>query len=487
MKKNLLLMLFASCMAGTTVANASSLRVPMGIEQPNRPATEIISSIAIGNLKYNLDTETKTAELAKNAIVDVTIDDITVPETVEFEGVTYTVTSIANGAFQYRDILRFVTLPETITKIDDRAFIKCIALESVNFPNSVTYIGARAFKDCECLLEAILPENLETLGEEAFYNCASLRKVEMFDKVTEILNSTFGYCRALSEINLPSKLVRIGNQAFYSCQFVTDFNVPETVEEIGEYAFGTCVSLTNIYVPSKVTEIKDGTYINCIGIKSVDIPDRITKIGYSAFAYCEALENITIGSNVEFIGATAFNGCPGSFVTFKDGDKPCLIDNTNLGQARVSAFDGVQIAELYIGREVQYFNDWKSEFFKTLTLGPNLKVWHDEYCQKQAVKIVSKIQDPTVFAPVFDNKIYEETKLVVPVGTLDAYSTAEGWKNFAKIIDEAGTPAAIEGVATDGADVLGYFSEDGIRSDKPMKGLNIVKLSNGATKKIFIK
>lgn len=483
-------MLFVSCFGGTSVVNAGDVLPQTVIENTNRPMTEIISNVAIGELIYNLDSETKTASVVKLVKEDTDndyVDAVTVPSTVDYEGNTYTVTALETRAFAYRQYLSFVTLPETITSIGEKSFLKCWALESINLPNSIKNIGAQAFKGCECLLEIHLPDNLETLGDEVFYNCPSLRNLQFNDKLKEIPFGAFAYCRNISEFVLPQHLEKIGEQAFYGCETITTLDIPETVTEIGGYAFGTCVGLQNILVPSKVTAIKDGTYINCVGIKSVHIPEQVTEIGYSAFAYCENLEDITIGKNVEFIGATAFNGCAGSFITFEDSDKPCVLDDKDLGYARVSAFEGVQIAELYIGREVQNMYNWSDEFFKKLTLGPNLKVWHNEYCFKNAKEIHSLIKDPKQLVPTFDAKIYEKTKLVVPAGTVEDYAVAEGWSKFMNLADENGATSGIEGITSDDNSVAEYISADGVSAKRPFKGLNIVKYNNGDTKKVFIK
>ena len=486
MKKNLLLMLFVSCFGGTAVVNANPVDAVETTVNAPLPKTDILNAVEIGDFSYNLDTENMTAEVCKGIWEDEYLASVTVPSTVEYDGKTYTVTSLGNGAFSYREYLRFVTLPETLTNIEKRAFIKCWALESVNLPASVKSIGQWAFKNCECLLNIELPAELETLGVEAFYNCPSLRSVKCGEKLTEIPDGAFGYCYALSEINLPKNLTKIGNQAFYSCQCLPNMVLPETVEYIGEYAFGTCMAMTEISIPSKINSILAGTFINCTGLEKVVIPENVVKIYSKAFAFCENLDDLTISKNVEFIGANAFQGCSMSYLTFEDGDKVCVVDNQNLRDGRVSAFDGVAISELYIGREVQNLCNWSDEFMKKLTFGPNLSVWHNEYCGKQANVVESLIQDPTQMIPSFDEKIYEKATLKVPAGTIDLYKNTDGWKNFTKI-EEAETPTGIAGVDAESNEVCGYYSVDGMRSDRPMKGLNIVKYSNGDVKKVYIK
>ena len=77
--------------------------------------------------------------------------DITIPDRVIYNGVTYTVTSIGK-AFSDSDALTSVDLSSTsLTSIGDEAFYDCGALTSVKFPASLTSIGNSAFYGCNAL------------------------------------------------------------------------------------------------------------------------------------------------------------------------------------------------------------------------------------------------------------------------------------------------------------------------------------------------
>ena len=85
---------------------------------------ETISDVTIGNLVYSLDTDTKVATVtgydSSNKPTDVVI-----PNTIEYGGKNYSVTTIGQWAFY-----------------------SCISLASIDIPNSVTTIGERAFSQC---------------------------------------------------------------------------------------------------------------------------------------------------------------------------------------------------------------------------------------------------------------------------------------------------------------------------------------------------
>ena len=73
---------------------------------------------------------------------------VIIPNSVSFNGQTYSVTSIGQWAFSYCNSLTSVTIPNSVTSIGDCAFYYCSSLTSVNIPNSVTSIGNSAFWNC---------------------------------------------------------------------------------------------------------------------------------------------------------------------------------------------------------------------------------------------------------------------------------------------------------------------------------------------------
>lgn len=63
--------------------------------------------------------------------------NIIIPNTVEYNGVTYTVTAIGSSAFQSCSDLTSVIIPSSITSMGSNAFYGCSGLTSVTIPNSV--------------------------------------------------------------------------------------------------------------------------------------------------------------------------------------------------------------------------------------------------------------------------------------------------------------------------------------------------------------
>ncbi|MBO7229613.1 MAG: leucine-rich repeat domain-containing protein, partial [Bacteroidales bacterium] len=112
--------------------------------------------------------------------------DLVIPSTVTYQGTTYSVTVIGNGAFENCSSLTTVTIPYSVTSIGGCAFGNCSSLTSIDIPNSVTSIGGGVFYGCSSLTSVTLPNNITELNSSYnsgfvnsgfFENCSSLTSV----------------------------------------------------------------------------------------------------------------------------------------------------------------------------------------------------------------------------------------------------------------------------------------------------------------------
>ena len=169
--------------------------------------------VQIGDLYYNLDADNQTAEVTYQDLYETNypyLTTVNIPESVEYNSVTYTVTSIGINAFYY-----------------------CSGLTSVTIPNSVTSIGINAFSHCSGLTSITIPNSVISIGNYAFSECSGLTSVTIGNSVTSIGMAAFGMCSSLASIEIPNSVISIGDYAFNGCAGLTSVTIGNSVTSIG--------------------------------------------------------------------------------------------------------------------------------------------------------------------------------------------------------------------------------------------------------------
>jgi hypothetical protein len=105
---------------------------------------------------------------------------VNIPGTVTNGGVTYTVTKIADGAFEYDGELVSVILPNTIVEIEQYAFWHATHLASVTLPGSLTTIGEYAF-EYTALTTIDIPSSVTSLNDSFRENSGYVSVVVHWD------------------------------------------------------------------------------------------------------------------------------------------------------------------------------------------------------------------------------------------------------------------------------------------------------------------
>ncbi len=296
-----------------------------------------------------------------------------------YNGSTYSVTSIGQGAFYGCSSLTNVTIPNPVATIGTSAFGNCTGLKSVTIPNSVTTIGYEAFEYCFALTSIDIPNSVITIGEMAFYDCYELKSVTIPESVTTIRNRAFDNCKKLSSVHITdlaawcriyfeenysypdasySNPLAYAHKLYLNGIEVTELNIPSSINTINSYAFQGCTSLTSVTIPESVTSINEYAFTGCTSITSVSIPSSVTTIGEKAFNNCSSLTSINIPNSVTSIGSKAFNGCSGlNSVHIIDLATWCSItfeDNYSnpLTYAHKMYLNGIEATELNIPNSV---------------------------------------------------------------------------------------------------------------------------------------
>ena len=122
--------------------------------------------------------------------------DVTIPETVDFDGNTYPVLYIGD---------------EFSTPFRDNPYV-----ESVRLPNNALSLSVESFSNCPRLDTVVLGRNLERIEAYAFYHCPKLSQVKTYNKLTKIGEFAFAECPSLSSLTLGRGVLQA--QWYNTCQ-----------------------------------------------------------------------------------------------------------------------------------------------------------------------------------------------------------------------------------------------------------------------------
>lgn len=228
-------------------------------------------------------------------------EKVVIPSEVEYNGESFTVSTIANNAFMDCYTLREITLPSTITVIDNGAFAGALNLSKIVISD-----------DCR----------FEYFGNSVFDGSRALDYLSEKSPDGEIVigqNVLLAYLGSETDYIVPDGITIIADMCFFGSE-IENITIPETVEYIGPYAFASCFELKEITVPDSVAEIADGTFSYCMNLETLNLGDELEYIGLralegtkvksvyigksvanvlGAFAGCNTIENITVSSDNE--------------------------------------------------------------------------------------------------------------------------------------------------------------------------------------------
>ena len=184
-------------------------------------------SFTIDDIQYTIDKNDSTAVSVTGTTGygdENNKKDLVLPETVEHNGVTYTVTSIGKGAFARKNGLNSIVIPNTVVLIAEGAFASNWGLASIEIPASVVEIGTRAFEWAGNIAEVKFAANsqLKILGTSAFSHAKGLKSIELPEGLTTIKNCAFADCNVLESVTIPASVTTIMEHMFDNPSNPTD-------------------------------------------------------------------------------------------------------------------------------------------------------------------------------------------------------------------------------------------------------------------------
>ena len=343
--------------------------------------------------------------------------NVVIPESVTYNGNTYSVTSIGYGAFGLCTGLTSITIPNSVTSIGNNAFYGCTGLISVTIPNSVTSIGSKAFYDTT-LESVIIGTGVLSIGSSAFSkptkviwltNTPPEGYLNAEGRLNYVANDTYGsssnikvypFLSSLFEVdgvkyvpvspsertcdaidcayNETAEKINIGKTVFFKGIDMAVKNVNRYIScgnpfvkeveltfdgDLNMEAFLGCINITKV-TANNAGNIWSGAFSGCINITKV-IVNNAGDIGVSAFSGITA-ECVAIVNNKGSIFTQAFSGCTGL---------KSLEIGTNVTNIEYNAFFGcsnLKTAILQNQGDIYYKAFQNCTTLTTATLGENI-------------------------------------------------------------------------------------------------------------------
>ena len=227
-----------------------------------------------GKLTGNLVIPNSVTEIGDYAFYNCTgfTGDLTIPNSVK---------TIGESAFYYcTGFTGDLTISNSVTTIGNSAFYKCSGFKGkLTISNSVKTIGESAFCKCSGFTgDLAIPNSVTTIGKSAFEECWGFKgKLTISNSVTTIGNSAFSYCSGfMGDLTIPNSVTTIGNSAFYKCSgFKGKLTISNSVKTIGYSAFSYCSGFTGDLLLPKSLEVvgyrsfEDRNYIQPINFQSL--------------------------------------------------------------------------------------------------------------------------------------------------------------------------------------------------------------------------
>ena len=410
-----------------------------------------------------------------------------------------------------------LVIPASVKEIGSEAFSNCSGFTgNLTIPNSVTTIGREAFSNCSGFTGNLtIPNSVTTIEREAFYNCQRFTgDLTILSSITTIEDKTFSGCFGFNgKLTIPNSVTIIGNSAFEGCYgFTGNLTIPNSVTIIGESAFGGCYGFTGILtLPKSLEWVFSNSFNECNNIQTFNFQSLPKGISANLGVQTKTVslsDDSYISSNKEdgTIDAISYTRQMSSnwgtlvlpYSLTLTGDEPYrlyAIDNMTGEELVLKQLDG----EVAAGTPcVVKRNGSESE----LTFGANdaelnmtidgktvgNMTFNGTYWTKEVTNgyVIAKDCFWNV-AELNKSDLVKGVKVKPFRAWLDGTSPNGASQlsicvsDTATGIGAAGTIGALNDTATE------YYDLSGKRLDEPQKGVNIVRMKSGKTKKIIIK
>ena len=378
------------------------------------------------------------------------------------------ITKIPTNAFRRKKLTGNLVIPNSITTIEKSAFYGCTGLSgNLTIPNSVTTIGESAFVECSGFTGNLtIPNSVTTIEELAFRGCTGFKgDLTIPNSVTTIGNFAFSYCTGFTgDLSLPKSLEVVGSRSFEFCNKIQTIKFQSLPEGISGY----------LGVQNKTVSLSDDSYISDMASGTVN------EISYTRTMTSNwgtlVLPYPLMLTGEESYRLYAISAVSEDELVLKqlDGEvaagTPCIVKRNGTEAELTFSANNAKLNMAINAQPIDVMNF--SGTYKTKDVSNGYVIAKDCFWNVEKLKEVGSVK-------------------AVKVGPFRAWlkgTSANAPAQLSMRIDDytTGINAAEALDALNDAEAE-YYDLSGKRLDEPQKGVNIVRMKSGKTKKIIIK
>lgn len=219
--------------------------------------------------------------------------DIIIPETIQYEGISYKVKGIGSYAFYEYTAMQSIKLPDSIELIETCAFNSCTNLSKINIPSQLRTI-TNAFSGIG-ITSISIPSSITSISYGAFNDCLKLSEITFEDRgennnLYVDLNRIFSGCTLLKDFRFPDNTIfntRVTNPSgtFYGCKSLVNMDLSNTrvsddaANKFVESMFARCTNLESLKLPNNMLTLGNsffGTFGRDVKFNYIEIDNDIT-------------------------------------------------------------------------------------------------------------------------------------------------------------------------------------------------------------------
>ena len=375
------------------------------------------------------------------------------------------ITKIPMNAFRKKKLTGNLVIPNSITTIEKSAFYGCTGLSgNLTIPNSVTTIGESAFLKCSGFTGNLtIPNSVKTIEKLAFRGCTGFKgDLTIPNSVTTIGNFAFSYCIGFTgDLSLPKSLEVVGSRSFEFCNKIQSIKFQSLPEGISGY----------LGVRTKTVSLSDDSYISDKANGTVDaisytrtmtsnwgtlvLPYSLTLTGNEPYRLY-SIDNMT-GEELVLKQLEGVVAAGTACVVKRNGTEAELTFGANDAELNMAISDqnvgGMTFSGTYWTKEVNSgYVISKDCFWNVAELMSSKHVKGAKVSPFRAWLSSTSANAPAQLSMRIDGS-------TTGINAIDALNDAEAE----------------------------YYDLSGKRLDEPQRGVNIVRMKSGKTKKIIIK